>query len=321
LRLEFLDEIGMLIDSHAHVNFNAYKDDSDEVIRRALDSGVWMINVGSQYTTSERAVMMAEKYSEGVYAAIGLHPIHLETGLVKIKADKEEIEFKTWEEEFDYEKYKKLALSSKKVVAIGEIGLDYYYRPKTKTKQAKFKEKQKQVFIRQFELAQELNLPVILHCRMTHQELLEILYQEVRPPDIKQFLGGRTSNSLRGVAHCFTGNLKDAEEYIQMGFYLGFNGIIFKKAEGLPDFEEIIKEIPLEKILVETDCPYLTPPISVNQRSYQREGSGSDRSASMARNEPLYVKYVAEEIAKIKNISYEEVENKTTQNAKTLFKI
>jgi TatD DNase family protein len=105
------------------------------------------------------------------------------------------------------------------------------------------------------------------------------------------------------VSHCFTGTLEEAREYIKLGFYLGFNGLIFKKIEGLPNFEEIIKEIPLEKILVETDCPYLTPP--------QVGG----------RNEPLYVKYIAEEIAKIKNISYEEVENKTTQNAKTLFKI
>jgi len=281
----------MLVDTHAHVNFNAFKDDSDEVIRRALDAGVWVINVGSQYTTSERAVMMAEKYQEGVYAAIGLHPIHLETGLVKIKVDKEEIEFKTREEDFDYEKYKKLAQSSKKVVAIGEIGLDYYWRPKTKVRIHQFKEKQKEIFVKQLELAAELNLPVILHCRVAHDDLVRTLEQY-------------NNRTIRGASHCFTGTLEEAQEYLKLGFYIGFNGLIFKKIEGLPDPEKIIEEIPLEKILIETDCPYLTPP--------PYEGR---------RNEPLYVKYVAEEIAKIKNLRYEEVENQTTQNAKNLFKI
>ena len=194
----------MLIDTHAHVNFNAFKDDSDEVIRRALQSDVWLVNVGSQYTTSERAVEIAERYSRGVYAAIGLHPIHLETKLVKIKVDKEEIEFETREEDFDYEKYKKLAQTSSKVVALGEIGLDYYRRPKTKTKQAEFKEKQKQTFIKQLELAQELNLPVILHCRMAHDDLITTLQHY-------------NNTTIRGVSHCFTGTLEEAKEYIKLG--------------------------------------------------------------------------------------------------------
>jgi len=280
-----------LIDTHAHVNFNAFKDDSDEVIRRALQSDVWLVNVGSQYTTSERAVEIAERYSRGVYAAIGLHPIHLETKLVKIKVDKEEIEFETREEDFDYEKYKKLAQTSSKVVALGEIGLDYYRRPKTKTKQAEFKEKQKQTFIKQLELAQELNLPVILHCRMAHDDLITTLQHY-------------NNTTIRGVSHCFTGTLEEAKEYIKLGFYIGFNGLIFKKVEGLPNVEEIIREIPLEKILVETDCPYLSPPPYENQRC-----------------KPLYVKYVAEKIAKIKNLSCEEAAKITTRNARELFGI
>jgi len=115
----------MLVDTHAHLNFNAYKEDADEVIRRSLDNNVWMINVGSTYETSKRAVEIAERYEKGVYAAIGLHPIHLNAGLVKIKLDKEEIAFNSREEEFDYKKYKELTQSGK-VVAIGEIGLDYY---------------------------------------------------------------------------------------------------------------------------------------------------------------------------------------------------
>jgi TatD DNase family protein len=271
----------MLIDTHAHVNFNAYREDSDEVIRRALDNGVWMINVGSQYSTSQRAVRMAEKYPEGVYAAIGLHPIHLETGLVKIKEDKEEIEFKTIEEDFDYEKYKSLASSSKKVVAIGEIGLDYYWKPKTKTRLQSFKEKQAAVLLRQLDLAKELNLPVMFHCRSAHNELSDIL-----------------DSGVRGVIHCFTGTWEQAEKYLKMGFYLGFDGIIFKL-----NLDEVIKKTPLERILAETDCPYLMPlPVG-------------------GRNEPLNIRYIVQRIAEIKGVDYDAIADTTTQNAKKLFKI
>ena len=248
----------MLIDTHAHVNFNVYKDDADKVVRRSLDGGVFMINVGSQYNTSERAVEMAEKYEKGIYAAVGLHPIHV------------------LDEEFDYEKYKTLA-GSQKVVAIGETGLDY------KSEYVAFKEKQKEVFLKQLALAEELNLPVIFHCRSAHDEMIEIL---------------KNQPGLRGVIHCFTGNQEQAQKYLEMGFYLGLNGIIFKL-----NLDEAIRKIPLDKILVETDCPYLTPlPMT-------------------GRNEPLYVKYVAEKVAEIKNLSYEEIANITTQNAKKLFNI
>jgi len=135
----------MLIDTHAHLNFNAYRDDVGMVVKRSLDNQVWMINVGSQYSTSKRAVEIAKKYPEGVYVAVGLHPIHLSNGIFKTKIDKEEIEFETREEEFDYQKYKELA-QSKKVVAIGEIGLDYYYRPKTKKKLEEFRNRQREIF-------------------------------------------------------------------------------------------------------------------------------------------------------------------------------
>ena len=284
----------MLIDTHAHLNFNAYKDDADEVIRRSLTNNTWMINVGSNYETSKRAVEMAERYGrslpagrQGVFAAVGLHPIHLAEGIFKTKIDKEEIEFATKEEEFNYEKYKELA-KSPKVVAIGEIGLDYYYRPKTKIKLGAFKEKQKEVFLKQLNLAEELNLPTILHCRSAHDEMIEILNTKYKMQDTR----------LRGVIHCFTGTQEQAEKYLGMGFFLGLNGIIFKL-----DLDEIIKKTPLDKILIETDCPYLTP------------------APMEGRNEPLYVKYVAERIATIKNLSLEEIAEITTRNAKELFKI
>jgi TatD DNase family protein len=276
----------MLIDTHAHLNFNAYREDADEVIKRSLDNDIWMINVGSQYETSRKAVAMAEKYPAGVYAAVGLHPIHLTEGIFKVKLDEEESAFQTKNEDFNREKYKELA-ESEKVVAIGEIGLDYYYRPKTKTKLNQFKERQKEIFLEQLALAEELNLPVIFHCRSAHQDLIEIL-------EGRKKAAGR----LRGVIHCFTGDWQQAEKYLAMGFYLGFNGIIFKL-----NLAEVIEKTPLERILIETDCPYLTPP------------------PMAGRNEPLYVKYVAEKIAEIKKLRYEEISVVTTENAKKLFKI
>ena len=293
----------MLVDTHAHLNFNAYKADADEVIRRSLENGsagspqVWIINVGSQYKTSKRAIELAGSYEKGVYAAVGLHPIHLSKGIFKTKIDKEEIEFETQEEEFNYEKYRELAKSSK-VVAIGEIGLDYYYRPKTKIKLEQFKNKQKEAFLKQLDLARDLNLPVIFHCRMAHQDLIETISNfpgrlQADPPK-----GCFPISKPKGVIHCFTGSWEQAKRYLEMGFHLGFNGIIFKL-----NLDEVIQETPLDRILIETDCPYLTPPPMVG------------------RNEPFYVKYIAERIAKIKKISYEKIAEITTQNAKELFKI
>ena len=276
----------MLIDTHAHVNFNAYKDDADEVIRRSLDGStgspqVWMINVGSQYDTSKRAVEIAEKYKEGVYAAVALHPIHL--GPPKF-VDEEEVKFKTREEKFDKEKYKELA-ASPKVVAIGETGLDYYH-----TEDEKIKELQKEVFIQHLDLARELNKPVIFHCRKAYEDLLKILIFNFQFSIFKP----------KGVLHCFMGKLSQAEEFLKMGFYLGFNGLITY----CRDYDKVIKNTPLERILIETDCPYLTP---IPHRG--------------ERNEPLYVKYVAEKIAEIKQVSFEKISEQTTENARELFKI
>ena len=279
----------MLIDTHAHLNFNSYKNDADEVIRRSLGNNIWLINVGSKYETSKRAVEITQRYPEGVFAAVGLHPLHLETKLVKIKVDIEEVEFNAKEEEFDYGKYKELAQSSK-VVAIGEVGLDYYWKPKTKGKLELFKEKQRTILCQQLNLAKELDLPVIFHCRMAHKDLIQFLKEneEARPP--------------QAVAHGFVGSVEELKEYLKFGYYIGFNGIIFKKIEGI-NFEENIRQMPLDKILIETDCPYLTPP--------QENG----------RNEPLYVKHIARKIAEIKNIDFEKVAEITTQNAKNLFGI
>ena len=284
----------MLIDTHAHLNFPAFDKDREEVIEKCLRENIRMMNVGSNYETSKKAVEIAEKHEKGVYASIGLHPINLDTGLVKIKID--EKEGSHFEKEFDYEKYKEFA-KSPKVVAIGEIGLDYYWKPKTKRKLELFKGKQRSGLCQQLDLATELNLPVIFHCRMAHQDLITIL-------NSVDVLCDRTKHQpIRGVMHGFVGTLEQLKEYLKMGFYIGFNGIIFKKIEGI-NFEENIKNTPLERILIETDCPYLTPP------NFNEE-----------RNNPLGVKYIAEKIAEIKNVAFEKVTEITTKNAKELFKI
>lgn len=281
----------MLIDAHAHLNFAAFKDDFDKIIKRCLDNGIWMINIGTKYETSKKAVEIAEKYEKGVWAAIGLHPIHLETGLVKIKNDDEETNIKTKEENLDCEEYKKLA-QNPKVVAIGEVGLDYYRRPKTTKKKELFKQKQKDLLLQQLNLAKELNLPVIFHCRMAHDDLYEFLISNFQFPNSK----------LKGVMHGFVGTLEQLRKYLEMGFYIGFNGIIFKNIAGI-DFEKIIEETPLEKILIETDCPYLSPP------GYEE------------RNDPFGLKFILEKIAQVKNISFKNLAEQTTKNTQKLFGI
>ena len=269
----------MLIDTHAHLNFSSFDKDREEVIDRCLDNDLWVINIGTKYETSRKAVEIAVK--PGIFASVGLHPIHLEEQKIDTAELGGQPGFKTKEEEFDYLKYKELA-SHPKVVAIGEIGLDYWYKPKTKGKLEAFKEKQKAVFLKQIDLAKELGYPVIIHCRLAHNELLEILKK----------------NDVKGVIHCFTGDWKQAEQFLDMGFYLGFNGIIFKLG-----LDEVIKKAPLDKILVETDCPYLTPP-------QERD-----------RNEPLYVKYVIEKIAGIRKIGFNDLAEATSRNARLLFSL
>ena len=271
----------MIIDTHSHLNFKAYDNDREEVIKRTREGGVVCIDVGTKYETSKNAIELAEK-NDGIFAAIGMHPIHIKTDLLKLRMDENEGAFAPLGEEFDKERYKELARSSK-VVAIGEIGLDYYYRPKSKTKLDQFKETQKKIFLKQLEMAEELNLPVIIHCRMAHKDVLDILQNK----------------KLRGTIHCFTGGRQEAQKYIDLGFYIGINGIIDKL-----DLTEVIKNVPLEKLLVETDCPYLTP---------KAEGE--------KRNEPIFVKHVVQKIADLKGISFEEVVDATTYNAKKLFNI
>ena len=263
-------------------------------MKRLQKEGVVCIDVGTKYETSKLAIELAEN-NDGIYAAIGMHPIHIKTDLMKLKIDADEGTFEPLGEEYDKARYRELAKLSKKIVAIGEIGLDYYYRPKGTGKTEKFKQKQKEIFIQQLVLAEELNLPVIIHCRSAFDDLYEILSYSLQTTHYK----------LRGVIHCFSGTWEEAKKYLDLGFYLGINGIIYKL-----DLKEVIEKTPLEKILLETDCPYLTPPLA--RRSQEGEGG---------RNEPIFVKYIAEEVAKIKKISLEQVAEVTTNNVKELFRI
>lgn len=273
----------MFIDTHSHVNFKDYKGDGDEVVKRALKDGVFMINVGAEFETSRRAVEYSKNYPEGVFAAVGLHPIHLTRQKFKVK----EAESETKAEEFDEKTYRELA-SQPKVVAIGEIGLDYY---RVKDDEAETKEKQKEVFKKQIELAIELKLPIMIHCRNAHSDVIEIL---------KSYFLLHNNSKLRGVIHSFSGNYKQARIYREMGFKIAFNGIItFAR-----DYDKVILDTALEDILLETDCPYLTP---IPYRG--------------KRNEPLYIIEVAKKLAEIKGLFLEEVAEQTTKNAKEIFNI
>jgi TatD DNase family protein len=284
----------MFIDTHGHVNFNAFREDSAEVLKRTLKGDTWVVMPGSQYSTSKRAVEMAEKYEQGVYAAVGLHPIHIgEQRRVGVQETQSEVKpendweaFETRSEEFDYEKYKELA-QSKKTVAIGEVGLDYYYFPKSKTKREEIKQKQRDVLSQEFQLAKEFDLPIIIHCRVAHEDLIEFLQER---------------GQVRGVVHSYTGDTEQAKKFMELGLYFGFNGLIFKDVPALSKPEEVIGSIPLDRIVLETDSPYLVPP-----------------QAEQERNEPMFVRYIAEEIARIKKVSLEEVARQTTENAKQLF--
>ncbi len=274
----------MIVDTHAHLNFDVFDKDREKIIEKCHKNKVLVINVGIDFETSKKAIEIAEKH-KGMFASVGLHPLNLDTGLVKIKDKKERLE-----KVFDYQKYEKLAKSSK-VIAIGEIGLDYYLKPKTKRKREIFKVKQKELLFEELRLAKKLNLPVIFHCRMAHFDLVQFLKEnkEVFPK--------------KAVLHSFVGNLEELKEYLNFGYNIGFNGIIFKKIEDI-DFKKIIKAVPLEKILVETDTPYLAPP-QVKEK----------------RNEPIFVKYIIKRIADIKNLEFEKVAETTFENAKRLFKI
>lgn len=257
----------IFFDTHCHLNFKPFKDDWRDVIDRAFDNNTWMINVGTDEKTSQRAVEIAENYNEGVYASLGFHPIYIEDRNKKA-------------EELINENFYSEMIKNSKVTAIGEIGLDYFH-----TKDENLRELQKEVLRRQIKIAKKFSKPIIFHSREATDDLIEI---------IKEFL------PIQGVIHCFSESWEAARKYLDMGFFISFTGIITFTDK----YDETLKNIPLDKIMVETDAPYLAP---VPHRG--------------ERNEPLYVKYIAQKIADIKNIPFEDVAEQTTKNAKKFFGI
>lgn len=254
----------MFVDSHAHIDSKTYNSDRDIVIKRAIDGNIKLIvNVGIDLYSSEKSIELSNKYNE-IYATVGFHPHFAKDFSSKIK-----------------ERFYELA-KNKKVVAIGEIGLDYY-------RNLSSRDKQKEVFRELIRFAIELNLPIVIHDRDATSDIMGILQEE-------------HSDKVGGVMHCFSGDLESAYKFVEMGFYISFAGpITYSNNKKSPP---IIKALPIEKMLIETDCPYLTPEPNRGKR-----------------NEPLYVKDTAQMIAKIKNISIDEVARITTENAKKAFRI
>jgi TatD DNase family protein len=255
----------MLIDTHTHLDDARYKDDREAVITRAREAGVEaFVTIGCDVTTSQAAVALAQQYPF-VYASIGVHPHevrHIGDG---------------W-----YDEFRRLA-QNKKVVAYGEIGLDYHYNHSSP-------KEQRERFREQIQLARELALPVIIHTREAQEDTIAILKDE-------------KASEIGGVFHCFSGDAWLAKDALELGFYLSFSGILtFQNAAML---REIATTVPLDRLLIETDCPYLTPTPHRGKR-----------------NEPAYVAQVAKQLATLHpGLSEEDIGRTTAENARRLFKI
>ena len=251
-----------MIDTHSHINFEDYKEKIDCFVEHLKNNEIDNVIIpGVEPSTFDEITSLCEEYKM-LYGAIGVHPS----------------EAKTYTDEVEKEIYKKC--EHNKIIAIGEIGLDYYWEQETK-------ELQKEVFRKQLKIAEELNLPVLIHDREAHEDTFEI---------IQEF------NLKNVVFHCFSGNAEFAKKCIGKGYYIAIGGVVtFKNAK---DLKEVAKIVPLDKLLLETDAPYLAP---VPYRGKL--------------NTPAYLKYIAEEIANIKGIDVELVKEHTTQNAKRIFGI
>ncbi len=253
----------LLVDTHAHIDVDRFDEDREEMLARAGEAGLLaIINMGDSIQSSARSVAMAKQY-DMVYTGVGIHP---EEARLMTQADEDMLA--GWAQEA-------------KVVAIGEIGLDYYW-----VKDEEQRKLQREIFIRQLDIARQLHLPVCVHDREAHGDTLAILKKEAR--------------DVRGVMHCYSGSLEMAKELMKLDWFIGVDGpLTFKNAAKLP---EIVQRLPLERILVETDCPYMAP---VPMRG--------------KRNEPAYVYHVAAKLAELRQVSFDEVALQTTSNAQELY--
>ena len=255
----------MLFDTHAHYDDKRFDEDRDELLASLPAHDIGLIlNPGCDVETSRKAISYAQKYAF-VYAAVGIHPENIN---------------ESWNN--DLSVIQELAQTEPKVRAIGEIGLDYYWE-----KDEHARARQQVVFARQMDLARELDMPVIVHDRDAHGDCMEIT---------------RRYPEVRGVYHCYAGSVEMARELLRLGYYLSFTGVItFKNARRAI---EVIREVPIDRLMIETDAPYMTPEPFRGRR-----------------NSSLYVYRMAETIAEIKGMSVEEVERITTENGKRLFAI
>ena len=250
-----------IIDTHTHIYDKQFEEDFDDVIDRIENQLEGIVSIGFDLESSQKSIELAKKYNF-VHAVVGVHP-------VDISKYNDEVE----------KEIEKLALNEEKVVAIGEIGLDYHWM-------ADPKEVQAEGFRKQMALAERVKKPVVIHTREALQDTLDILAE---------------FPNVGGILHCYPGSYEAAKRFLDR-YFLGIGGTLTFKNNRKT--KELVEVLPLEKIVIETDCPYLTP---VPFRG--------------KRNEPIYTKYVAEEIAKIKNISVEEVIKVTTENAKKIYGI
>ncbi len=254
----------MFFDSHAHLDDLKYDDDRQVMLTRAKESGIsYIVNVGYDVPSSKRSIALSEKYNF-IYAAVGIHP---HDAAAEGAGGLEEI--------------RRLS-AHPKVVAIGEMGLDYY-------RDLSPRDVQQEMFRKQIRLAIDLNKPIIVHDRDAHGEVMKILKDE-------------EAEKVGGVLHCFSGSLEMARECLEMGFYISIAGpVTFNNAKRL---QEIVKAIPLDKLLIETDAPYLTPEPNRGKR-----------------NESAFVVYVAQKISELKGLPIEDIAQAATSNAKMLFGI
>ncbi len=276
-----------MFDTHCHLQLEDYNKNQKDILTQCAKEGISLLVPGINFDSSIQAVELAGQY-KFVYAAIGLHPNHT----YQSQTPDTSYEY----EEYDVNKYKTLVIGKDKYVrAIGEIGLDYYRLPNLENKEAG-RQAQQKIFIQQLGLAQELNLPVLVHCRDAHDDMLEILKTKTN-----HWLG------LKGVIHSFTGNLSLAQQYIDLGFVIGVNGILtflFLKKNALQDLIDVVAKIPLDKLVLETDAPYLAP---VPFRGQQ--------------NSPLYLKYISQCVADIRGRDVNDVIEATTINARKLLRL
>lgn len=297
------------VDIHAHTNFAAYDADRDAAIRRALDAGVWMMNVGTQKDTSASAVALAGQYEQGVYATVAIHPVHT----CASHCDEKEFggaggdtsaakNFVTKGEVFDPAVYRALA-ADPKVVAIGECGLDYFHLDEQSLKT------QKEVFVRHIELANELGKPLMLHIRdgakmgagngfgaNTSGTDAAVSGPVSAYADAYELL--KRHAKVKGNVHFFAGTWQEAQKFFELGFTISFTGVItFAK-----EYAEVVRKAPLNMIHAETDCPYVTP------APYRGK-----------RNEPAHVREVVKKIAEIREEDFERVRAQLVENAIRVF--